>query len=70
MIDRYYSLPDGYTAELVHYMDENPEFYRNFMAAGCAMSNGISRLIVGAIREGKAAMAEALFRKALDKAAC
>lgn len=68
VIDRYYSFPDGYIAKLVHYMDENPEFYRNFMAAGSAMSNGISRLIVGAIREGKSVMAEAFFRKELDKA--
>ena len=68
VIDRYYSFPDGYIAKLVHYMDENPEFYRNFMAAGSAMSNGISRLIVGAIRERKSAMAEAFFRKELDKA--
>lgn len=69
VIDRYYSFPDGYIAKLVHYMDGNLEFYRNFMAAGSAMSNGISRLIVGAIREGKVVMAEALFRKELDKAA-
>lgn len=69
VIDRYYSFLDGYIEKLVHYMDENPEFYRNFMAAGSAMSNGISRLIVGAIRKGKSAMAEAFFRRELDKAA-
>lgn len=69
VINRYYSFPDGYIAKLVHYMDENPEFYRNFMAAGSAMSSGISRLIVGAIREGKFTMAEAFFRRELDKTA-
>lgn len=68
VIDRYYSFHDGDIAKLVHYMDENPEFCRNFMAAGSAMSNGISRLIVGAIRKGKSTMTEAFFRRELDKA--
>lgn len=69
VIDRYYSFPDEYIEKLVHYMDENPEFYRNFMAAGSALSSGISRLIIGAIREGAYTIAEALFRKELEKAA-
>lgn len=37
-IDRYYSFLDGYIVKLVHYIDENPEFYRNFMAAGSGRS--------------------------------
>ena len=69
VIDRYYSFPDGYIVKLVHFMDENPEFYRNFMAAGSAMSSGISRMIITAIRERLYTMAEALFKKELDKAA-
>ena len=69
VIDRYYSFPDGYIVKLVHYMDENPGFYRNFMAAGSVLSSGISRMIVTAIREQLYTMAEALFRKELDKAA-
>lgn len=39
------------------------------MAAGSALSGGVSRLIAAAIREGKSTLAEALFRKELDKAA-
>lgn len=68
VIDRYYSFLNGYIVKLVHYIDENPEFYRNFMAAGSALSNGISRLIVAAIKEGLYIMAEAFFRRELDKA--
>ena len=68
VIDKYYSFPDGYIEKLAHYMEENPESYRDFMVAGSALSNGISRLIAASIREGLYTMAEAFFRKELDKA--
>lgn len=66
-IGKSHSFPDEYIENPVYYMYENPEFYRNFMAAGSAMSNEISRMIVTVIKERLYTIAEALFRKELDK---
>lgn len=65
VIDCLYQFPDGYMAELVHYIDENHSFSKKLFKASKEPAYSLPQLIAVAIRENCLATAKYLFRSGL-----
>ncbi|MCQ4023303.1 MULTISPECIES: hypothetical protein [unclassified Ruminococcus] len=68
VIDELYTFSDAFTAELVRYLDENPDFFKNITEKGTEIPDGLPRLIAIAIAIKRNVTATALFKSGLNKA--